>query len=108
MDEREYLTIHIHVINPSKLWRGFSGEIDQGHLIESLEEPLDDLTIFVKLSPLRQAGILQKLNNIKDVKPQNIIPWESQPLKETLGIRRRSTLKRRNTCEDEEEKTPLF
>jgi len=79
MDEREYLTIHIHVIHPSSMWKGFSGEIDSGHLLESLEQPLENLTVFVKLSPARQIGILEKLTKFKDIKPENIIVWETNP-----------------------------
>jgi NAD(P)H-flavin reductase len=81
-DEREYLTIHMHVINPSKMWKGFSGEIDQDHLIESLEDPLDNLTIFVKLSPARQRSVLGMLKQIRDVKPENVIPWEDVALED--------------------------
>lgn len=95
-DEREYLTIHMHVINPSRMWKGFSGEIDQDHLIESQEDPLDNLTIFVKLSPARQGKVLGMLKQIRDVKPENVITWEDAVLDDDLPLKRRTTSKRSN------------
>ena len=36
LNDRESITIHMHVLNPSNIWRGFSGPISADHFAEAL------------------------------------------------------------------------